>query len=165
MRTVFVAVSFLSILWTIASYFISPERVAIHFDAAGTPDNFTSSMNMMIIWLVVNGLVIASFYFTAVFMRKAPVSMINLPNKEYWLNNDNIAGTRSKIESQLFLFGTATLVLLNALSVLATMANQSPQASIDMSIFVLFLLAYMVFTIYWLIKLVTAFKVPVSGKD
>ncbi|MBK9247507.1 MAG: DUF1648 domain-containing protein [Ignavibacteria bacterium] len=67
-------------------YPILPENIAVHFNFSGEPDGwqhkgtFFLLFSMLIIGM--NGL----FFGIPIIIRKLPISMINLPNKEYWLS-------------------------------------------------------------------------------
>ncbi len=70
-------------------------------------------------------LVFLSVLFSAKILRKLPKSLINLPNKDYWLKGENISKTETIISHETLLFGTATLVFLFVVGLLALEANLS----------------------------------------
>ncbi len=62
-----------------------PERVASHFDVAGLPNGWMPRRSY-ILFLGAVGLALPWLLIAATRMiRRLPVSMVNLPNKQYWM--------------------------------------------------------------------------------
>ena len=73
-----------------------PERVASHFNGAGSVDGW---MGKDANFLLSAGLIIgltASFYLVGVMMRRLPQRWINLPNKAYWFAEERENATRAQ---------------------------------------------------------------------
>ncbi len=96
-----------------ALYYYSelPETVASHFDLNGNPNAWSSKEFFITFYYVIIGIVASLFLCISLFLSKIPVSLINLPNKDYWLSAEHKEETFAYIEKQLLLFGTATLLL------------------------------------------------------
>jgi hypothetical protein len=88
-------------------------------------------------------------------LRKIPTSMINLPNKDYWLSPERKQETIAVLSRQFLWFGSATLLLLldifhQSFRVHLGQAQtlEHPMASI---------VGYVLFTTLWSIGLIAKF--------
>ena len=134
-----------------------PEKVARHFDLAGNPNAWCSKKFFIIFYFIITGGVAFLFLGISLFVSNIPVSLINLPNKEYWLSIENKEETFAYIEKQLLLFGTATLLLF-----LFTFHRtfQLHLGRIDkLEYLVPAILIYIVFSAIWSIDLFLRFRV------
>lgn len=100
-----------------------PEQVASHFNGAGEPDGFMSRTSFA-------GFMLSMVIGLPLFMvamgkltRFLPNSMINMPNKEYWLGETRRETTLSEMEGFLVWIAVATQVFFLALSHLTFVAN------------------------------------------
>jgi hypothetical protein len=89
-----------------------PERVAHHFGASGQPDAWGSKEHFLTVYLVVVGLMVVMFLGFALALRKIPGSLMNLPNKQYWLAPERRRETLDYIGSQFLWLGSLTMLLL-----------------------------------------------------
>ena len=74
-----------------------PPRVASHFDAQGRADGWSTKgemVGMALVTLVVVAATLAMMWLLAYY---APPSLINLPNKDYWLAPERQADTRQSL--------------------------------------------------------------------
>lgn len=125
MKVAFILSFAANLILLIVSVFILPSTVAIHFGSGGNPDSWAPSYVHATIMAGVQVLVFLSVLFSAKILRKLPKSLINLPNKDYWLKGENISKTETIISHETLLFGTATLVFLFVVGLLALEANLS----------------------------------------
>jgi uncharacterized membrane protein len=107
--------------WHLSS--VLPERVASHFDGAGLPNGWTTRAAFVGVYLGVIAVVSVSFGGIAALVRRVPSSLINLPNKAYWLAPDRREATMGWITGWSCLFGAATLLLMMALMRQAELVN------------------------------------------
>jgi hypothetical protein len=128
-------------------YPLLPDRVTSHFGASGQPDAWSSKESFVKIYLIVVA-------FIAV-LRKTPTSMINLPNKDYWLSPECAEETIDVLWRQFLWFGSATLLLLLDIfhqsfrvHLGKAQALEHPVASI---------VGYVLFTTLWSIGLIAKF--------
>jgi uncharacterized membrane protein len=106
-----------------------PPQMASHFDARGRPDDWSTKqqfVGMAIATLAVVTVALTPLTLLAYF---APKSLINLPNKEYWLAPERETETRRAIAQWGIWFTAATLWLLALVFHEAMAANlrQPPQ--------------------------------------
>jgi uncharacterized membrane protein len=136
-----------------------PVRMASHFDATGQVNAFLPKDAFFVVHLVVLGLMILVFLFVPALVVRLPPSMINLPNKEYWLAPERRAGTAERLQSFLVGFGNAMLLFLLLVFREAMRANLLPSPHLSNRIWVLLVLLG-VWGIYWTVRLVRAFRLP-----
>lgn len=65
--------------WTLA-----PDNVASHFDASGLPDEWSSKAGTMAVLMPI-GIGIPLMFSIRWIWEKLPTAMINIPNKDHWL--------------------------------------------------------------------------------
>ncbi|HXY53642.1 MAG TPA: DUF1648 domain-containing protein [Nitrospirota bacterium] len=93
-------------------YPLLPNRVASHFGASGLPNAWSDKETFLKIYLFIVAFIGVLFSITGVVVRKLPDSMINLPNKDYWLSLGHRQETTDFLARQFHWFGSATLLLL-----------------------------------------------------
>ena len=62
-----------------------PETIASHFDAGGQANGFMSKFGFIVFEVILLSILLAIFLSAAKLLTKMPDSMINLPNKDFWL--------------------------------------------------------------------------------
>jgi len=110
--TVFLVLCILCVAQAVYYYPLLPDTVASHFNGAGQPDAWSSKATFVKIYLVATGLVAILFLAINFVMSKIPVSMINLPNKDYWLSEERRQDTFAFLSHYFLWFASATLLLL-----------------------------------------------------
>jgi uncharacterized membrane protein len=96
-----------------------PERVASHFDFAGNPNGWTTRDGFLAtygIMVTATGLLLLG---GALLMRRVPATMINLPNRDYWLDPARRGEALGYLETWMLWFGVATTAFLMAMMSLA----------------------------------------------
>ncbi|MGC2940610.1 MULTISPECIES: DUF1648 domain-containing protein [unclassified Brevibacterium] len=105
----------------------APGNMATHFDSGGQPDGWTSKADLL--WIFVpTGIGLPVLMSIRALYEKLPISLINAPFKEYWLERDEKA----------FLFGclmellrtVAGLTALLFASILVIIMGQARSATI-----------------------------------
>jgi uncharacterized membrane protein len=89
-----------------------PEKVASHFGPSGRPDAWSTKTAFMIFYFVMLGVQAILFLGIGFGMSKIPISLINLPNKEYWLSEERKQETVDFMFSYFLWFGSATFIFL-----------------------------------------------------
>jgi uncharacterized membrane protein len=144
----------------IGYYYLNlPETVASHFDAAGNPNGWMSKSTFVIFELFLLLFVGGQFVFVPRMIEKMPNSMINLPNKDYWLANDRRAETFGIIRNYFEWFSVALLILFIAINQLVFRANINHENLSDKQAW-LIIGAFLAFVFVWLISLVRKFRNP-----
>ncbi|HEY6010488.1 MAG TPA: DUF1648 domain-containing protein [Nitrospirota bacterium] len=155
-RIIFIIILLLGLVQAVYYYPLLPDRVASHFGVSGNPDAWSSKDSFMKIYGIAILVVAVLFSGIGFLLRKAPTSLINLPNKAYWLSPEQRDETVDGLSRQFLWPGSATLLLIQdifhqAFNVQLGRAQtlEHPIASI---------VVYAVFTIIWNIALIAKFK-------
>jgi uncharacterized membrane protein len=103
-----------------------PEMVAVHFDAAGRPDGFTSREDCrQFMRSFTLGAPVFVVFVTALLPRLIPHSMINIPNRACWLAPERAGETMEFLSEQGVWFGSILLVFLAFVDELLVRANSA----------------------------------------
>jgi uncharacterized membrane protein len=138
-----------------------PERVASHFGADGRPNDWMARWSFVAIYIGM--MAFLTFIFIAVpkCIRTIPRGLINLPNKDYWLSPEHVDETIEIFGALMAEFGSATLLLLIVVFHLAFQANIEG-GNLDTAVAWVSIGAYLMFSIFWTIRLYRAFRLPVT---
>ncbi len=137
-------------------YPMLPDRVASHFDAYGRPNGWAGKGVFISIYAAVVVFFAVIQTITMVSLPKTPVSLINLPNRDYWLSPERRAESMEILTKYMSGFWSATLFFLMGTMHLAIRANLGRSHGLGEWFF--FLLAvYILFTIAWSASLIRRF--------
>lgn len=108
-----------------------PERVASHFDAQGIADGWMSRSAFLGLGigmqLGVSGLIILFAWA----IPRLPDSLINIPNRHYWLDESRRSSTLRINQYMLLLIGGITAVLLIVIFQMTIIANLQPTPNLS----------------------------------
>ncbi|MEZ6097222.1 MAG: DUF1648 domain-containing protein, partial [Pirellulaceae bacterium] len=104
-----------------------PEEVASHFGVNGQPDGFMSRKSFGTFMLAMNVGLPLFVVGCAYLVRVLPVSLVNLPNREYWLAESRRGDTVRTLEAMLIWIAVASSFLMIGLFQLTYEANQLQQ--------------------------------------
>lgn len=141
-----------------------PERVAVHFDAAGIPNGFMSRAGCRAFMLAVTlGLPTLIACATGVLPRLVPPALINLPNRDYWLAPERWRETLDFLGEQGAWLGCILLLLLGYVDRLLVGANLIEPARLSTRSFEWALALLFAATALWMLRLFRRFRVPDEG--
>lgn len=122
-----------------------PEMVASHFGAAGSVNGWQTKMVVfsMELGIIVLATVIA--FGVPRMIEALPVSMINLPHKEFWLGPERRDETLSYLRVWTRWFGCALLAFLLFVMGLVFRANLQTPPRLDMAAFMPALFGFIAF--------------------
>lgn len=144
----------------IGYYYLNlPEIVASHFDGAGNPNGWMSKSTFVIFEVFLLFFVVGQFMFIPRMIGKMPDSLINLPNKKYWLAKERRAETMAIIRDYFEWFSVALLALFIAINQLVFRANMNHENLSDKLTW-LIIAVFLAFVFVWLISLVRKFRKP-----
>ena len=147
-----------------------PDPVASHFDGRGVPDAWTSRGNYLTLLaamaMFLPGIVVALCYV----VRFLPVSMINLPHREYWLAPERRAATDLYLFRQSLWFACAAVLFLIAVHFTVIDANSKIPPRLSNPLLILSAGGFLVAVVAWIIKLLWPFlkdppPAPTAGLD
>jgi len=160
MKTAFILAFVANLLLLAASYAISPERVAIHFGSGGNPDHWAPSHINALLMAGVHTLVFVSLFFSTKLTRIFPRKYINIPNKDYWVQDENWGEAETILTKEMYLFGSVIFVFMFIVGLLSLQANLSTPVKFREDLFWWPFGLFVAYTVYWTIRLMTRFKIP-----
>ena len=141
-------------------YYVNlPEQVASHFDGAGIPNGWMSKSTFVIFELFLLIFVVGQFMFVPRLIEKMPDSLINLPNKKYWLAAERRSEAFSIIRIYFEWFSVGLLILFIAINQLVFRANLNHENLSNKEAWVIIGM-FLAFVAVWLISLVRKFRNP-----
>jgi uncharacterized membrane protein len=163
--SVFVALIFLGAARAIYYSQRIPEVVASHFGSQGWA-NAWSSRGMFFAVETSMIVVVAVLTFAVPRIISAmPISLINLPNKQFWLSAERREQTLSYMRAQFAWFGCALLAFLLFVMELAFRANLGTPPRLDNSAFVPALLLFLAFVAVWGLRFAVHFSRTEAAAD
>jgi uncharacterized membrane protein len=96
---------------TIHYYNIMPAVVASHFNAAGVPNGWSPKSDIFVLYWIVIGVAVVIARGIPALMGVLPPSMVNLPNKAYWLSEDRWPQAKALLKFYFKWFGSILLLL------------------------------------------------------
>ena len=160
MKAAFILSFAANIVLAVVSLVLSPSQVAIHFGPGGEPDSWAPSYVNALIMTGIHSMVFACLFFSPRLMRKLPRSMINLPNKDYWLSEKRREQAEARMADALYLIGTATHGFLLIIGLLALHANLSTPVRFREDLFWMPFWTFIAFTGIWTILFLRKFRLP-----
>ncbi len=160
MRKAFLTIFYLTILFNFLSYVILPDEVAIHFGRGGRANSWAPKEINCLVFLGLDILLFLLFWYSPALAMKTPAKWVNLPNKSFWLAEENKPLTKQKMESLMSEFGIAFFVFFFFISILTLDANLSDPVKLNEPLLLIFLSIFLIYTVYWCIKFYQSFRVP-----
>jgi len=92
-----------------------PDKIAVHFDFNGVPNRFEPPIVTAIFISVLSGIIAAVFIGASALTSMSATHMhqlINIPNRDYWLNEENRLKTVVRLCSSFERIGFWTMLLI-----------------------------------------------------
>jgi uncharacterized membrane protein len=135
-----------------------PERVATHFNGSGEPNGWMSrstSQNFMLIF----GLVFPLFVvLLSSIVRFLPVSVINLPHREYWLAPERREETIDYLLWHSLWFACLSVCFVIGMQYSIVKANQQTPPHLDTSFLLRMAGLFLAGTVVWVLILIQRFR-------
>jgi len=160
MRVAFILSFIANIGLSLLSLAILPSRVAIHFGAGGNPDNWAPNYVQVLFFLSVEALLFFVIFYSPRLVTKLSPRWVNLPNKDYWLSEENKDLAVARMAHYMYQFGTVMFAFLFLVGMLTMQANLKDPVRLDQSVLLTALAVYFVYTIAWCVALYRGFRVP-----
>jgi serine/threonine-protein kinase len=146
------------ILLAMASFQL-PPNVASHFGFSGEANGWMGR-TMYLVFMALFGMIFPMIPpLAGLLMGRVPTSVINLPNKEYWLAPERRAGTMAFLISQLLRLAVLELGLVIVLHQLVVDANRQQPPRMSNVVWGV-LAVFLVFMAAWIWSLIRHFKLP-----
>jgi uncharacterized membrane protein len=137
-----------------------PENMATHFGAGGIPNGYMHKDGFIVFYLgfmfFLPGLLMA----ISVLVEKLPISLINIPNKKYWMAASRREKTVGSLARGIRMLGVMTGLFLIAIDQLVINANMVKPPALDERGTWLFLSAYVFAIISFLLWIIIRFRKP-----
>ncbi|MBD3183215.1 DUF1648 domain-containing protein [Candidatus Poribacteria bacterium] len=150
-------------LW---SYYILPERMVSHFDESGNPDGWSSKSSFMLLWyitiLILQLVWLIPLLLMRLSLKKLPVWMINVPNKDYWFSNEERKEECARRMNTMVL-GIAFLMNFTMILLYQSIVRGNLEPDKKINIWVVFISLGFMF-LFTFAYLFTAFRKPKTDK-
>ena len=160
MRKLFILLFVANVALAVVSYMLLPDTVASHFRFDGIPDSWGSKTVGVLILLAIELVLFVVFLLVPSSVSWIPKRWVDLPNKDYWLKEENKPKLKAKLEVASSKIGIAILALCFCLGLLVLEANLSDPVRLNASILWAALIAFTVYTVYWCVKFFSFFNMP-----
>lgn len=155
----------LGVSWHLASLLVLPDRVALHFDANGTPNGWGEPQTHVVLMVVLQTFMVFLVVGIPWIVRKTPTELVNLPNRDYWLADERLDETVSLLREHCDLLGIILQGFFLALGVCVTAANLADPVRLNNLVFLPILAVFLISILGWIVRLYVSFRVgdDVSG--
>ncbi len=134
-----------------------PDTIATHFNFRNEADGWMSKNSFFIVEMAVAVLLSGMFFSIAYFVPKFPNSMINLPNKNYWLSAERREESMNVFQQFIYWLGSLTLGFLTLISQEVFILNLQGRNKISSSIWI-YLFVFLAVLAFIIIKMVMHFN-------
>jgi uncharacterized membrane protein len=151
---------FLTLLAALQGYYYAsqlPDVLASHFGSGGRPNGWQSQTGFFSLELVV--VVMAAFFAFGVprIIARVPLSLVNVPNKEWWFGPQRRDSTQAFFRVQFGWFGCALLGFLLFVNELVFRANLASPRRLNGTAFTIAMLTFLAFVAIWTLRLIGHF--------
>ena len=157
-QAVFVLLVFLGFLQARNFTAAMPDVMATHFGASGAANGWQSKSQFFVLEFILLCVCLFISFGIPYIISKAPPSLINLPNKEFWLAPVRRDHTLAVFRIQMAWFACALLTFLIVVNQLVFNANQSVPRHLNGAQFTVAMLAFLTFVAIWTLRLIGYFS-------
>lgn len=108
-----------------------PERVASHFGFSGAPNDYMTRATYLLVMIGAGIGITLLMLAIALLVHKMPPSLMNFPNKHYWLSEERRAATQHYLGTHCLWLPAIMLVFLAALHLIVVQANHQTPARLS----------------------------------
>jgi uncharacterized membrane protein len=145
-------------------YPLLPGVVASHFNAAGVANGWQPKSAFFGVFVGVSILATLIGFGLPWLIGVMPVSLVNLPNKEYWLAQERMAETKSFLTGYFAWFACAMYLVVILTFDFAVQYNLHAEHLPDPARQWYILAGFLVFTVVWIIRMLAKFLRPPQQK-
>jgi hypothetical protein len=138
-----------------------PEVVAVHFDARGAPNGFTTAADCRH-YLTLLTLAAPAFIalVTALLPRLIPPSMLNIPHREYWMAPARAGESVAFMSAHGLWFSCLLLLFLASVDWMLVQANSNAPPHLSSSAFIGALMLFFGAIGIWAWRMFRRFRLP-----
>jgi uncharacterized membrane protein len=134
-----------------------PPVLATHFGGSGAPNGWQTQSQFFVLEIVLLGVCLLLAFGIPRLIGVLPISMVNVPNKEYWLAPERREETLAFFRARFAWFGCGFLGFLIVVNQLVFDANQSQPRHLNGGAFTVALVAFLAFVGIWTVRLIARF--------
>jgi uncharacterized membrane protein len=157
-RIVYVLLLAMGVLDWVRRYPLLPARMAAHFGPHGEVNGWQSKERFFMSMAVVVGVSFVAGFIVPLLIGIMPASVINLPNKQYWLAPEQRQETMRYLSRRMGWFACAVLFLHLFVASEAISANMPSHGQFDIGATFAVLFGFVVFMGIWTILLLHHFR-------
>jgi hypothetical protein len=135
-----------------------PQYVASHFRSGGLPNGWQSQVGFFATELGVVVLATVIAFGLPRILAAVPLSLINVPSKEYWFGPAQRENTLAFFRAQFAWFGCALLAFLLFVNELVFRANLTSPHRLNTTAFVTAMAVFLTFVVVWIVHLILHFS-------
>jgi uncharacterized membrane protein len=135
-----------------------PDILATHFGGRGQPNGWQTHSAFLVTEVFVVALATLIGFGVPALMRAIPVSLMNVPNKEYWFAPERRENTLAYFRMTFAWFGCGLLAFLLFVNELVFRANLVTPRRLNTTAFVAVLFTFLAFTAIWIVRLIGRFS-------
>lgn len=136
-----------------------PTLVASHFDASGQPNATMPLTHYVAIYLAMMLLTTNLIAFLSLILAKVPHSLINIPNRNYWLSPLHMNETQNILWVYCLVFAASLLGFFCVMHWLVVQAHFQNPPQINTKYLLLTTVIFLAITFYWVYSLNLNFRV------
>jgi uncharacterized membrane protein len=163
MHLFFAFAFFLGIIEMLYFYPILTNRMAVHFNAFGMADGWGTKDHFFLTMETVFVLLVVLFGALPLLLQRMPVSLINMPNKDYWLAPERKDQTMDWLIDQLLFVGAMALLLMDGFLYLCFHANFSENPIMQPEWLWGMIIIFFSVNIVWILYLIRCFRRPTTN--
>jgi uncharacterized membrane protein len=138
-----------------------PDLVAVHFDATGRANGFMTRAGCRDFMLLATlGVPLLITTATALLPRLVPASLINIPNRDYWLAPARARDSLVFLSEQGLWFGCIFVMFLACVDALLVKANAVSPPAFPSTLFVAMLILFFCAVGAWFVRMLRRFREP-----
>lgn len=137
-----------------------PNVVASHFNARGAANGWQTKQAFFQVLVGITVLAAVLGFAIPQIIVRVPAQFINLPNKDYWLAQEHREETLEWLKAYFGWFACGIYVVMIVAFDYAAQSNLHPHHPPGVARLVYTLVGFLVFVIFWLVRMFTRFGRP-----
>ena len=154
---IFFALIIFALVLPLLYYSKLSNNIAVHFNAGGQADGWVSKKSFLMTQEILTLSIAVLFGTLAFLVSLLPESIINMPNKDYWLNDENISETYKLLQKSFLWFGSITIAFIALVFQETIAANLSGSNKLN-GMFWIYLVVYFLLVTIYLVKFIMHFS-------
>ena len=155
---IFVFLAFVGFLQARRFAATMPPVLATHFGNGGAPNGWQTQSQFFLLEVVMLGICLLLAFGIPRLIGALPISLVNVPTKEYWLAPERREATMAFFKAQFAWFGCGFLGFLLVVNQLVFDANRTSPRRLNSTAFVTAMILFLAFVGIWTVRLIVRFS-------